>query len=139
MTPAPERRLPLTLDPRLHQPVYIQLMQQIRQHARSGRLRPGDRLPTVRALAARLGVNFNTVARAYYRLGRAGLLAAQPGRGTFMLNAPRRKSLRALQALAEEYLAHARALHFDDEQIAATLRAQLHRAPLPPATGDNHE
>jgi len=45
---------------------------------------PGDRLPTVRELAAELVVNVNTIARAYRELERAGTIATSPGRGSFI-------------------------------------------------------
>ena len=52
-------------------PIYIQIVEQTRQQVANGALKPGDQLPTVRALAADLRVNFNTVARAYRMLDEA--------------------------------------------------------------------
>ncbi|MFC0007751.1 MocR-like pyridoxine biosynthesis transcription factor PdxR [Micromonospora siamensis] len=53
-----------------------------------GRLRPGERLPPTRELAARLAVSRNTVAAAYDRLTADGFLAGRVGAGTFVANAP---------------------------------------------------
>lgn len=50
----------------------------------SGRLRPGDQLPTQRALAAHLGITTGTVNRAYAIAERAGVVSAEVGRGTFV-------------------------------------------------------
>jgi GntR family transcriptional regulator/MocR family aminotransferase len=65
-------------------PVYQQIAGHIRSEIDSGRLRPGGRLPTIRALAADVGVNRDTVALAYEALSSAGLLESVVGRGTFV-------------------------------------------------------
>lgn len=67
-------------------PIYMQIVEQIRQQVLNGELKPGGQLPTVRALAADLGVNFNTVARAYRILDDAHIISTQQGRGTYYLN-----------------------------------------------------
>jgi DNA-binding transcriptional regulator YhcF (GntR family) len=63
-------------------PLGDQLVAGFRQLIASGTLKPGDELPPVRQLAADLGVNLNTVARAYRELEAAGLAIAARGRGT---------------------------------------------------------
>ena len=65
-------------------PVYQQIADHIRAEIDSGALRPGSRLPTIRALAADLGVNRDTVSLAYEALSGAGLLEPVVGRGTFV-------------------------------------------------------
>lgn len=69
---------------RLDSPVPIaeQILAGIRRLIAGDRLRPGDELPTVRQLAADLGVNLNTVARGYRALEDAGLVSTVRGRGT---------------------------------------------------------
>lgn len=64
------------------EPPSHQVARQVREAIRLGRLRPGARLPPVRTLARRLGVNVNTVARAYLELGSQGLLLGRHGGGT---------------------------------------------------------
>ena len=80
-------RLP-TLDSRrvkgARSPVYRQIADHIRNQIETGELRPGTRLPTIRALAADVGVNRDTVALAYESLSSAGLLDSVVGRGTFV-------------------------------------------------------
>lgn len=98
-----------------------QIVEQIQHQLASGLLKPGDQLPTVRALATELRINFNTVARAYRILDEVGIISTQQGRGTFILEQPppavnehlRRESLRNL---ARRYLSEARRLGFDRRQ-----------------------
>ncbi|HKQ63131.1 MAG TPA: GntR family transcriptional regulator [Candidatus Polarisedimenticolaceae bacterium] len=63
--------------------MYLQLAQRIQRTIVVGGLHPGDRLPTVRELAARSGVNRNTAARAIEHLEREGIVHTRIGRGTF--------------------------------------------------------
>ena len=73
-----------TLDPANGVPIYRQLIQQIEYAILSGRMRPGDRLPTIRSLAVDLKTNPNTIAKAYGELEIRGILATQVGSGTFI-------------------------------------------------------
>jgi DNA-binding transcriptional regulator YhcF (GntR family) len=66
-------------------PIHDQLVTGLRGLIAAGRLAEGDELPPVRQLAADLGINLNTVARAYRELTDAGLLASMRGRGTFVI------------------------------------------------------
>ncbi|MCK7526817.1 MAG: GntR family transcriptional regulator [Ignavibacteriales bacterium] len=65
----PNKKLILQIDFRSGLPIYIQIVNQVQAQVVSGILKPGDQLPTVRALAGELRVNFNTVAT---RLSHAG-------------------------------------------------------------------
>ena len=137
--PPPARRLPpLGLNFRSGLPIYLQIEQQVQGLAASGRLRPGDQLPTVRSLAIQLGVNFNTVARAYRLLGAAGIVSAQQGRGTFVLEktAARTTRIVTLQALASDYIAEARRHGFPESQIAAMVARRLKRGFTASRAGD---
>ncbi len=69
-----------TLDRDTHRPVHEQLAAQLRYHIASGRLRPGETLPSTRQLAQQLGVSFHTVRRAYQLLEQQGLLRGHAGR-----------------------------------------------------------
>src|ERR671914_1165066 len=68
-------------------PLHAQLERSIRVAVASGRLRPGDQLPTVRQLAVALRVNANTVAKVYSHLERSGALETRRGVGTFVVDA----------------------------------------------------
>jgi putative molybdopterin biosynthesis protein len=63
---------------------YADIVEHIRIEILGDRLRPGDRLPTVRAMATSLGVNANTVARAYAELARDGVIETHHGGGTMV-------------------------------------------------------
>lgn len=65
-------------------PIFRQLMQQIQRAVAMEKIRVGDQLPAVRALAETLVINPNTVARAYQELIREGVLESQTGRGVFV-------------------------------------------------------
>jgi GntR family transcriptional regulator len=78
----------VNLDFRSKIPIYVQIIDQIKDLIAIGVLHPGDQLPTVRQLAADLRVNFNTVARAYRLLDEQGLISTQHGRGTYILPPP---------------------------------------------------
>ncbi len=65
-------------------PVYQQIAEQVNAAISTGRLRHGDKLPTIRALAGELGVNRDTVALAYEGLARDGMVETTVGRGTFV-------------------------------------------------------
>jgi GntR family transcriptional regulator len=111
-------------------PIYTQIVEQVKQQLVSGLLEPGDQLPTVRALALELRVNFNTVARAYRLLDEASIISTQQGRGTYILEVPppeRTDKLRqqALEALTRDYLNEVLRLGSSPEEISKTLKEQL--------------
>jgi len=74
----------IRLDTRSAVPLWHQMGEQIRRRVAAGKLRPGDRLPSVRELAMALLVNPNTVARVYRDLELAGLLETRRGQGTYV-------------------------------------------------------
>ena len=74
------------------EPIYIQVAEQISQAIARGELASGDKLPAVRKLASEVVINPNTVARAYSRLERAGLVTTKTGAGTFVSDPKLRKS-----------------------------------------------
>src|ERR1043165_5797941 len=65
-------------------PIYLQLVDQIKQGAASGALQTGEALPSIRPLAEELRVNRNTIAKAYSELENLGVVETQPGRGCFL-------------------------------------------------------
>jgi GntR family transcriptional regulator len=70
-------------------PVYLQLVDQLRYLIGAGRFRTGEYLPATRELAGELGVNFNTVNRAYRQLQRDGIIRSTPGKGAVVVRATR--------------------------------------------------
>ena len=65
-------------------PLYLQIESQVKQALAAGALRPGEALPSVRRLAVELGINPNTVARAYQNLEQAAVIRTVPGGGTYL-------------------------------------------------------
>lgn len=94
----------------VREPIYRQLAGQIREQIARGKLRAGEKLPSVRELSRSLVVNPNTVARVYTELEREGVLHTRQGLGVFVAEtnsdlsrAVRRKKLRdAITAMLTE-------------------------------------
>lgn len=63
---------------------YLQLVHQVKQAMRLGRLKAGDKLPTAKEVVELLAINPNTVLKAYRELEREGLVVGRPGMGTFV-------------------------------------------------------
>jgi len=125
-----QKPLTLHLDFRSGLPIYIQLMNQIESQVLGGTLKPGDQLPTVRAMASELRVNFNTVARAYRMLDEAHIISTQQGRGTYITEIPppevtERLRQETLEALARKYIGEALRLEFSKKEIGQIVRDQL--------------
>ena len=73
-----------SLDFTSRQPIYEQIYESVIRYAAIGVLNIDDKLQTVRALAAELGINPNTVAKAYQMLERDGIIYTVAGRGSFV-------------------------------------------------------
>jgi DNA-binding transcriptional regulator YhcF (GntR family) len=97
-----------TVDPADSRPPYEQLRIQIASRISSGRMPPGTRLPTVRALASELGLAVNTVAKTYRALESDGTVVTEGRRGTFV--PLRAGSAGEAIAAAQQYVAVARRL-----------------------------
>lgn len=127
---AKDKQLTLQLDFRSGLPIYIQIVQQIESQIIAKVLKPGDQLPTVRALATELRVNFNTVARAYRMLDEARIISTQQGRGTYITEIPppevtEKLRQESLQVLANRYISEAKRLNFSEREIRQMARDQL--------------
>ncbi len=120
----------LELDFRSGIPIYLQVVERFKEFIASGRLAPGDQLPTVRSLALELRVNFNTVARAYRILDEVGIISTQQGRGTYVMNNPppevsEKIRQKALKALTQRYLADAERFGASPEELDQILIDQV--------------
>src|SRR3990170_3182451 len=120
----------IRLDFRSGTPIYTQIVEQVKQQVISGELKPGDQLPTVRALALELRVNFNTVARAYRLLDEERLISTQQGRGTYITEIPppkvtERLRREALEGLARRFVGEALRLGFPQTEIRQMVGEQL--------------
>jgi len=114
----------VTLDMTAATPPYEQVRTQLAGHIRAGALRPGDKLPVVRALAADLGVATNTVARAYRELEAGGLVTTRRRVGT-IVQAPSAEAGPDLRAAAVAFVTDARAAGLADEEVVDLVRGAL--------------
>ncbi|MEW5939374.1 MAG: GntR family transcriptional regulator [Chloroflexota bacterium] len=118
------------LDLRADSPIYLQIVEQIQAQIASGALQPGDQLPTVRALATELRINFNTVARAYRLLDEARVISTQQGRGTYITEIPppavtERLRREALEGLTRRFVGEAMRLGFSHAEVRQMVGEQL--------------
>ena len=72
------------LDYRDARPIYVQIIDGFKEQITAGILRSGDKLPSVRELAASLAINPNTIQRSYRQLEMEGWIATVPGKGCFV-------------------------------------------------------
>ena len=102
-------------------PYYRQIVDQVAQLIRSGRLEPGSKLPSVRDLTGQLLVSLITTRRAYADLEAAGLIKRKQGHGTFVAEeikmASHDQAVELTRAQLEEALGSARRMGLDDEEI----------------------
>ena len=121
-------------------PVYLQLADQIRHAAASGRLRPGDPLPALRPLAEELRINRNTIAKAYAELEGQGIIETIHGKGYFLksANSPFNGQARQRLLLTEidEAVVMAHNLQVDREKFLALIRKRLDYFERKSAGGD---
>ena len=89
------------LDYRGARPIYSQIVDGIRDQIQNGILRPGERLPSVRELAAQLTINPNTIQRAYRELESEKWIVTVPGKGCFVCDIPVHPMAQRLQLLEE--------------------------------------
>jgi GntR family transcriptional regulator len=124
------KKLMLHIDFRSGLPIYTQIVNQVQAQVAGGVLQPGDQLPTVRALAEELRVNFNTVARAYRILDEARIISTQQGRGTYITEIPppkvtERLRKESLEALTHRYISEAMRLESSKDEINEMVKNEL--------------
>ena len=124
------KKLILQIDFRSGLPIYTQIVNQVQSQIATGILKPGDQLPTVRALAEELRVNFNTVARAYRILDEARIISTQQGRGTYITEIPppnvsEKLRRETLEALTQKFISEATRLDFSKSEIRQMVSDQI--------------
>ncbi|MBO5501904.1 MAG: GntR family transcriptional regulator [Clostridia bacterium] len=72
------------VNPRSKQPLYEQLVEQLRRQIVLGGMKAGAAMPSVRQLATELGINPNTIQKAYRRMEEEGMILSIPGKGSFV-------------------------------------------------------
>lgn len=125
-----EKKLTLQLDFHSGLPIYTQIVNQVQSQLANGILKPGDQLPTVRALASELRVNFNTVARAYRLLDEVRIISTQQGRGTYITEIPppevtEKLRKESLSELTQRFIGEAYRLGFSEREVSQMVRDSL--------------
>ena len=120
-------------------PIYLQVMQQIKYLIASGRLEPGEELPSIRVLAEQLLVNPNTIARAYRELEVAGVVEKRRTAGTYVAESgsplARKERIKLLKERIDQLLVEAFQMGFDlDEVLKLVQQSEL--AARNPKKGD---
>jgi len=117
------------IDFKSGKPVYLQLVDQIRYAAASGKLRSGEPLPSIRPLAEELRVNRNTIAKAYAELENQGVIETIPGKGCFLKesDSPFTSQVRQklLAAEIDEAVVMAHHLQVDRDKFLSLVRERL--------------
>ena len=127
---------PISLDSKDPTPLHAQLERNIRLAIATGRLRPGDQLPTVRQMAVDLRINANTVARVYLALEREGIVATKRGVGTFITermpkSAHDEHRKRRLRALIDQFLTETTALGYSPDEVTQHLARRVTEGAKP--------
>ncbi len=122
-------RLPtIEVDRDAAEPVYEQIARQVRAQVAAGRLRPGAELPSVRTLASDLGVNLNTVARAYRQLEEDGFLVIHERSGAVIAAPPADPDPTLAQRLRRELrlvLEHMRQAGFSPADLRRATKREI--------------
>ena len=116
------------LDPKAGSPFYRQIIDQIQFGIATGKLKIGEQLPTVRALAVDLKVNLNTVAKAYKELEIRNILETQQGTGTFIskieIQISEKEKNKKLQEICSEFCTIAFSYGFSINDLINQLQKQ---------------
>lgn len=118
------------VEPHGGAPLYVQLTEQIKRAVAVGALVPGERLPTVKALAHELKLNANTVARVYRDLERDGVIHSTPGRGSFirengLVGETRRAATDVASRAMDDAVREARSLGVTRDEMHRIIQAAL--------------
>jgi GntR family transcriptional regulator len=123
--------MPITfrLDSASGVPFYRQVIDQILAGIATGSLRPGEQLPTVRALAVELKVNLNTVGKAYKELEIRGVVTTQQGSGTYVAEVTVQRDeverRRQVVQIVDDLLARTAAAGVPLEDVVAEVQLRL--------------
>jgi GntR family transcriptional regulator len=123
------------IQPSSPEPIYRQIVEQVRRHVASGQWRAGEELPSVRALALEHTINPMTVSKAYSLLETEGLLERRRGMGMVIAArqppAPTRERRALLEPALRAAALQARQLGLSDADALALFQGCLEQAPQP--------
>lgn len=124
-------------------PIYLQVMQQIKYLVASGRLEPGDELPSIRSLAEQLIVNPNTIARAYRELETQGVVEKRRTAGTFVADSgsplARKERLKLLKERIDQLLTEAFQMGFELDEVMKLVQQSSLVSQQPKKGPSSHE
>lgn len=121
----------LTISQADRRPMYLQIMERIKQRVAVGDWKPGHEIPSIRALAADLRISVITVKRAYLELEREGVITTRQGRGSFVADDARLSTdlqQRELDQHLDAAAALGRQLGLDPGELERRLRAAQRKA-----------
>lgn len=113
----------LRVNPASPEPIYAQVASAVRREVAAGRVRPGERLPGARELAAALGVNLHTVLRGYQELRDEGMVELRRGRGAVVTHGASR--IAGPAAALRAFVAEARRVGLTATEAAAMVREEM--------------
>lgn len=114
-----------------NRPIYLQIIEEIKKRTVRGQYLVGTQLPSVREMARAMGVNPNTMARAYMELERESFISSRRGQGSFICDDPRRldaERRRLAEAARGQFVSEIGDLGLDAKQIEellAPIRGEL--------------
>ena len=130
----------LRVDPASPEPLFAQLVAAVKRAAATGKLRAGDKLPSVRELAAELTINPNTIAKAYHALEAEGVTVSRHGSGTFVadrrITVRRPEQKRRLREGLDALLADAVHLGLAEDDVRIEFDDAMSRVRFRPEAGE---
>jgi GntR family transcriptional regulator len=121
-----EKEIRFSLDSASGVPFYRQIIQFIEHAILAGKLAPGDKLPTIRALAIELKINPNTIAKAYGELELRGIVATQVGSGTYVsarrADSSKDELMKRIDEITGRFVRDMAALGLDRDHMVAIVR-----------------
>ena len=125
----------MSIDPNSPVPIYRQIADYIRRAVAAGVYRPGEMIPSLRAMALELTVNPNTVQRAYEQLERDGLIHARKGLGMFVTKhgvlSAQDESAAAVREAFTQAIRAAQAANMPEEQVKDAFEQAWQEAQAP--------
>lgn len=112
-------------------PIYLQIVERLKADIVSGKLKGGDKLPSVREIAESFRVNPNTVQRVYMELEREGIAYPQRGIGTFITEGDEiveKLKLTQARKFIQRYVDEMRELGIDENEMVKSLKSFLEGA-----------
>ncbi len=106
----------------------MQIMDLIKRKIVRGELPPGSKIPSVRELSSKIGVNPNTISRAYAELEREGVIEVRRGQGTFVtqnLNTIKMMKKEMAEASLNSFIESLKAIGFDKNEILRLVKQKL--------------